>query len=81
LDIAPKKSFCREEISGQIKFSSPFVPVGLDFPARTSEKYFHVINIGLQNNLEYRFNYLTRTLFSFIPLFAMLSLSPLAHKI
>lgn len=37
-------------------------------------KYLHVINIGLQNNLQYRFNYLTRTLFSFIPLFAMLSL-------
>jgi ABC-2 type transport system permease protein len=38
------------------------------------KKYFHVINIGLQSNLQYRFNYLTRTLFSFIPLFAMLSL-------
>ena len=38
------------------------------------KKYFQVINIGLQNNLQYRFNYLTRTLFSFIPLFAMLSL-------
>ena len=38
------------------------------------KKYFHVINVGLQNNLQYRFNYLTRTLFSFIPLFAMLSL-------
>jgi len=37
-------------------------------------KYLHVINIGLQNNLQYRFNYLTRTLFSFIPLFAMISL-------
>lgn len=37
-------------------------------------KYFHIISIGLQNNLQYRFNYLTRTLFSFIPLFAMLSL-------
>jgi ABC-2 type transport system permease protein len=37
-------------------------------------KYFHVIGIGLQNNLTYRVNYLTRTLFSFIPLFAMLSL-------
>lgn len=37
-------------------------------------KYWHVINIGLQNNLAYRFNYLTRTLFSFIPLFAMVSL-------
>src|ERR1035437_7834910 len=38
------------------------------------KKYLHVINIGLQSNLQYRFNYLTRTLFSFIPLFAMLSL-------
>jgi ABC-2 type transport system permease protein len=38
------------------------------------QKYLHVINIGFQNNLQYRFNYLTRTLFSFIPLFAMLSL-------
>ena len=37
-------------------------------------KYLHVINIGLQSNLAYRVNYLTRTLFSFIPLFAMLSL-------
>ena len=38
------------------------------------KKYWHVIGIGMQNNLTYRFNYLTRTLFSFIPLFAMLSL-------
>lgn len=38
------------------------------------KKYLHVINVGFQNNLQYRFNYLTRTLFSFIPLFAMLSL-------
>jgi len=38
------------------------------------KKYWHVLSIGLQNNLTYRFNYLTRTLFSFIPLFAMLSL-------
>jgi ABC-2 type transport system permease protein len=37
-------------------------------------KYLHVINIGIQGNLAYRVNYLTRTLFSFIPLFAMLSL-------
>src|SRR5271154_6584766 len=37
-------------------------------------KYWHIIGIGLQSNLTYRFNYLTRTLFSFIPLFAMLSL-------
>ncbi len=38
------------------------------------KKYWHVIGIGIQNNLTYRFNYLTRTLVSFIPLFAMLSL-------
>ena len=38
------------------------------------KKYWHVIGIGIQNNLTYRFNYLTRTLFSFIPLFAMLAL-------
>ena len=38
------------------------------------KKYLHVISIGIQNNLQYRVNYLTRTLFSFIPLFAMLSL-------
>lgn len=41
---------------------------------RVLKKYWHVIGIGIQNNLTYRFNYLTRTLFSFIPLFAMLSL-------
>jgi ABC-2 type transport system permease protein len=38
------------------------------------KKYLHVIGIGLQSNLAYRVNYLTRTLFGFIPLFAMLSL-------
>ena len=38
------------------------------------KKYWHVIGIGIQSNLTYRVNYLTRTLFSFIPLFAMLSL-------
>ena len=39
------------------------------------KKYWHVIGIGIQNNLTYRFNYLTRTLFSFITLFAMLSVT------
>ncbi len=37
-------------------------------------KYWHVIGIGIQNNLTYRFNFLTRTLFGFIPLLAVLSL-------
>jgi ABC-2 type transport system permease protein len=37
-------------------------------------KYWHVIGVGIQNNLAYRVNFLARTLFGFIPLFAMLSL-------
>ena len=36
------------------------------------QKYWHVINIGIQNNLTYRFNFLARTLFGFIPLIAIL---------
>src|SRR5437879_6209276 len=36
------------------------------------KKYLHVLNIGIQNNLTYRFNFLARTLFGFIPLVAML---------
>lgn len=47
---------------------------GLPVKIPALKKYLHVIGIGIQNNLTYRFNYLTRTLFSFIPLFAMLSL-------
>ena len=38
------------------------------------KKYWHVVKVGMQNNLTYRFNYLARTLFSFIPLMAMLYL-------
>ena len=36
------------------------------------KKYRHVLNIGIQNNLTYRFNFLSRTLFSFISIIAML---------
>src|SRR5438552_5754755 len=36
------------------------------------KKYWHVLNIGIQNNLTYRFNFLARTLFGFIPLIAVL---------
>ncbi len=36
------------------------------------KKYWHVINVGIQNNLTYRFNFLARTLFGFIPLMAIL---------
>jgi ABC-2 type transport system permease protein len=36
------------------------------------KKYWHVINVGIQNNLTYRFNFLARTLFGLIPLVAVL---------
>ena len=38
----------------------------------TMKKYWHVINIGIQNNLTYRFNFLARAVFGLIPLIAML---------
>ena len=41
---------------------------------RALGKYWHVLNIGLQNNLAYRFNFLARTLFGLIPLTAVLLL-------
>ena len=37
-------------------------------------KYWHVINIGIQNTLVYRVNFLFRALFGLIPLMAMISL-------
>jgi ABC-2 type transport system permease protein len=36
------------------------------------KKYWHVINIGIQNNLTYRLNFLARAVFGLIPLIAML---------
>jgi ABC-2 type transport system permease protein len=36
------------------------------------KKYAHVVNVGIQNNLTYRFNFLARALFGLIPLIAML---------
>ncbi len=36
------------------------------------KKYWHVINIGVQNNLTYRFNFLARTIFGLVPLIAIL---------
>src|SRR3954466_6481531 len=35
-------------------------------------KYWHVIGIGIQNNLTYRFNFLARSVFGLIPLVAVL---------
>jgi ABC-2 type transport system permease protein len=36
------------------------------------KKYWHVINVGIQNNLTYRFNFFARTIFGLIPLIAVL---------
>ncbi|MCX6927216.1 MAG: ABC-2 family transporter protein [Verrucomicrobia bacterium] len=36
------------------------------------KKYWHVLNVGIQNNLTYRFNFLARAIFGLIPLIAML---------
>src|SRR5438045_3002353 len=36
------------------------------------KKYRHVINVGIQNSLTYRFNFLARSLFGLIPLIAMI---------
>lgn len=38
------------------------------------KKYWHVINIGIQNNLTYRVNFLFRVLFGFLPLLATIYL-------
>src|SRR6516225_623617 len=35
-------------------------------------KYRHVLSIGIQNNLTYRFNFLARSIFGLIPLIAIL---------
>jgi ABC-2 type transport system permease protein len=40
----------------------------------TVKKYWHVINIGIQNNLAYRMNFLFRIVFGFIPLLATIYL-------
>ena len=37
-------------------------------------KYSHVINVGIQNTLVYRMNFLVRSVFGLIPLFATISL-------
>ncbi len=38
----------------------------------TMKKYWHVLNVGIQNNLTYRFNFLARAVFGLIPLVAIL---------
>ncbi len=43
-------------------------------PGCRVKKYWHVINIGIQNNLAYRVNFLFRIVFGFIPLLATIYL-------
>ena len=38
------------------------------------KKYWHVLNIGIQNSLTYRFNFLARAVFGLVPLIAILYL-------
>jgi hypothetical protein len=63
---------CKRVLKTRPDFHSQFGPARLNSPGRRMKKYWHVIGIGIQNNLTYRFNYLTRTLFNFIPPFARL---------
>src|SRR5882724_5936890 len=44
------------------------------FAAVEMKKYWHVINIGIQNTLVYRVNFLSRAVFALIPLAAVLFL-------
>ncbi len=39
---------------------------------RAMKKYWHVLGIGIQNNLTYRFNFFARTVFGLIPLIAVI---------
>jgi ABC-2 type transport system permease protein len=39
-------------------------------PSQFVKKYWHVLNIGIQNNLAYRVNFLFRIVFGFVPLLA-----------
>src|SRR3954463_302892 len=36
------------------------------------QKYWHIVTVGIQNNLTYRFNFLARTVFGFTPLMAII---------
>jgi ABC-2 type transport system permease protein len=36
------------------------------------KKYWHALNVGIQNNLTYRFNFLARAVFGLVPLIAIL---------
>lgn len=45
-----------------------------DKQPRPVNRYWHIVNIGIQNTLTYRMNFLFRSAFSLVPLFATISL-------
>lgn len=55
-------------------FFFPLAAQAFQFPARGMKKYWYVISVGIQSTLVYRMNFLFRSLFSLIPLFATISL-------
>lgn len=59
-----KQKSCSQRNEGPLRWSK-FTAVS---------KYWHAINIGIQNNLTYRFNFLARSLFGLIPLTAVILL-------
>jgi ABC-2 type transport system permease protein len=55
--------------------ASPFQPAdsALHWVGQSEmKKYWHVLNVGIQNNLTYRFNFLARAVFGLVPLVATL---------
>lgn len=62
----------REEITPSLHLATRTLRCSQPEMRASIQKYTHVLNIGIQNNLTYRFNFLARTLFGFIPLAAIL---------
>src|SRR5207245_7082584 len=55
-------------------FLAVYRPMAHRSAAVAMKKYWHVINIGIQNTLVYRVNFLFRAVFALIPLAAVLFL-------
>src|SRR5947207_4129956 len=67
---------CRSATTATSYFESPsrLPPHGKTFTERAVRKYLHVLNIGIQNQLVYRANFLFRACFGLLPLIATISL-------
>ena len=51
-----------------------FLVIGASFARRLADKYSHVLRMGIQNTLVYRFNFLCQAIFNLVPLIAMIAL-------